>query len=268
MKGFLVTCTGAILYVSLLFSSFQTLGQDTTRGPSFSAGVDLMSRYIWRGTDYGNAPGIQPNLALTWKGFELGVWGSYGFGKYSTKINDSTIIENGNYAEFDPYLSYTARYFSICFTDYFFPNSLNPNLNNKYFNYKSGNTGHLLEGMLCLQGPAKFPLKLMAATMFYGNDKKQKISGTDTSMVSNYSTYLELSYPFNVKSVDATIFLGATPGKGIYMMDGSDGFQVVNLGLTVSKTIPITEKFGLPVSASIITNPQAESVFLVFGISL
>jgi hypothetical protein len=42
----------------------------------------------------------------------------------------------------------------------------------------------------------------------------------------------------------------------------------VNLGLTVSKDIKITDKFALPVFGSFITNPEAENVFFVFGISI
>jgi hypothetical protein len=46
------------------------------------------------------------------------------------------------------------------------------------------------------------------------------------------------------------------------------GPGVINLGITASREIRITETFSLPVSASLITNPQAENIFLVFGISL
>jgi len=40
------------------------------------------------------------------------------------------------------------------------------------------------------------------------------------------------------------------------------------MGVTASKEIKITEKFGLPVPTSFILNPQAKAVHLVFGISL
>jgi hypothetical protein len=43
---------------------------------------------------------------------------------------------------------------------------------------------------------------------------------------------------------------------------------VVNLGITVSKEIKISDSFSLPLTTSFIINPQAENVFLVLGISL
>ncbi len=87
-----------------------------------------------------------------------------------------------------------------------------------------------------------------------------------------YSSYLELSYPFKCKGLDFNVFAGGTPNKADTKKDES-GFYgndpgIVNLGFTVSKDLPITEKFSLPLSASLITNPQAQNIFLVFGISL
>jgi hypothetical protein len=40
------------------------------------------------------------------------------------------------------------------------------------------------------------------------------------------------------------------------------------VGISARKEIPLTEKFALPVSVSLITNPQAGKIYLVFGISL
>jgi len=59
-------------------------------------------------------------------------------------------------------------------------------------------------------------------------------------------------------------------GTGAYYLYGenSDDFGIVNLGITLAKEIQITDKFSLPVSGSLITNPTAESIFIVFGISL
>jgi hypothetical protein len=42
---------------------------------------------------------------------------------------------------------------------------------------------------------------------------------------------------------------------------------VVNLGLTASKEMELTDKFSIPVSVSYILNPETERTFLVFGVS-
>jgi hypothetical protein len=233
---------------------------------TFSVGADLVSRYIWRGADYGNSPSIQPAMAFSVAGFKAGFWGAYGLGQYSKQINDSTIANMGHYAEFDMYLSYTFKGFTIMAYDYFFPNSLNPNSGNKFFNFKKNTTGHTIEVCLSWAGTEKFPLQLYAGTLVYGADKGKDSTGVyGTSGDNNYSTYFEAAYQFNVKGFGVKPFVGGIPfGSAWYGPYGG----VINAGLTVSKSIPISKDYSLPVFGSVITNPQAESIFLVFGISL
>lgn len=46
-------------------------------------GVDLVSRYIWRGQDYG-AVSLQPSLALSYNGLSLEAWGNVGLSDLKT----------------------------------------------------------------------------------------------------------------------------------------------------------------------------------------
>jgi hypothetical protein len=233
---------------------------------SFSAGADLVSQYIWRGADYGNSPSVQPAVAFSVAGFKAGFWGAYGLGQYSKQINDSTVANMGHYSEFDFYLSYTWKGFTMMAYDYFFPNSLNPNSGNKYFNFKKSSTGHTIEICLSWAGTEKFPLQLYAGTLVYGADKGKDSTGVyGTSSENNYSTYFEAAYPFNVKGFGVKPFIGGIPfGSAWYGPYGG----IINAGCTVSKSIQISKEYSLPVFGSTVTNPQAESVFLVFGISL
>jgi len=222
----------------------------------FNLGADLVSRYIWRGKDYGNSPAIQPNVSFSFAGLKIGVWGSYGV----------IYRENqGNYSEFDPYISYTWKWFTLGITDYFYPNGVSPNDNNRYFNYNSGTTGHTFEGSLTFTGPEKFPLQVYAGTLFYGADKGKDSTGVyGLGTKNNYSTYFEVSYPFTVKGIGIKLFAGGIPfGSGWYGPYGG----VVNAGLTISKSIKISKEYELPIYSSVISNPQAQSVFLVFGAS-
>lgn len=265
---FLLVFTFTFLCASNSFSQTAEEGAAVIKPTSstmFSLGGDLVSRYIWRGKDYGNSPSIQPNASFSVAGFKIGVWGSYGFVPYSQQINDTTTVDMGNYAEFDPYVSFTFKGFTLCVTDYFFPNGMTPN-NVKYFDYKKATTGHLIEVSLAWNGPEKFPLSVYAGTMVYGPDKNKDDEGTvGMGNDNNYSTYFEVAYPFTIKGIGVKPFIGGIPfGSGIYGPTGG----VVNTGLTLSKTIPVTEKFGIPVYTSIIANPQSESVFFVFGITL
>jgi len=48
---------------------------------------------------------------------------------------------------------------------------------------------------------------------------------------------------------------------------GQETAGLINLGFTLSKEIKITESYSLPIFGSLITNPEAENIFMVFGIS-
>jgi hypothetical protein len=270
MKNILLGSVGFFLLFGLMIPTDMAMGQtpDKKSPLSINIGADLVSRYVWRGTDYGNSPGIQPSFSLDIKGFEVGAWGSYGFVPYSKKINDTTTISMGNYAEFDLFLSYTFKWFTLCVTDYFFPNPLTPNSDNKYFNWKNATTGHTIEAALSFNGTDKVPLSLYVGTLVYGADKDQDSTGVyGLGSNNNYSTYIEASYTFNIKKIGVDImpFIGGIPfGSSWYGPYGG----VINLGFTTSKEIKITPKYSLPIYVSIITNPQSESAFFVFGLTL
>lgn len=259
-----------LLSFSILVAGALTL-QAQDEAPSkvkVNFGADFVSRYIWRGADYGNSPAIQPNLSVEVSGFKVGAWGSYGFTDYEQKINDSTVVNMGHYAECDLFVAYTVKWFTIGVTDYFFPNGLSPNNGNNYFNYKKGVTGHTFEGNLSFNGTEKLPLTFSANMLFYGNDPGKDSTGayTDTDK-NNFSTYFEAAYTFNISKINVSLkpFIGGIPfGSAWY----GDKAGIVNLGLTASKAIKITEHYSIPVYTSIITNPQKESIFLVFGLTL
>jgi uncharacterized protein (TIGR02001 family) len=215
---------------------------------------DFMSRYIWRGLNLGgSSPSIQPTLEFSYGNFAIGAWGAYSISHAITR------------QEMDLYASYTiADLFNIGITDYYLPFE-DTNVN-EYFNYGKDETGHVLELSAKFLGTEAIPLSLMVATNVYGADAR-KANG-DLQL----STYVELNYNFQVKETDCTLFLGFTPtkpdtdnGEGWYY---SDKPGIINLGISGSKEIPITDKFSLPVNASLITNPQAGNIFLVFGFSL
>jgi len=216
--------------------------------------ADIMSRYIWRGLNLGgSSPSIQPALELGAGNFTLGAWGAY-------SMNPAIAHQ-----EVDLYASYTfADLVTLTATDYFLPNE--DTLPNRYFNFKKDETTHLLELSAKIGGTEKVPFSLMVATNLYGADAKKENGN------NQFSTYFELGYDFQVSETSCSAFLGFTttkfdPDKGETGYYGT-GPGVINLGITANRDIRITDSFSLPVNASLITNPQAENIFLVFGISL
>jgi len=235
--------------------------------PTLNLGADFMSRYIWRGYDFGNSPAIQPNIYFEWKGFTLGTWGSYAISGYRVQINDSTQEEMGHYGEIDLYISYTYKWFTLLFYDYYAVNGLSPN-KGKYFDYNNSTTGHTLEASLIFKGPEKFPLQILASTLIYGADKGKDSLGTyGMGETNNYSTYFELGYDFYFSRISLNLkpFIGGTPfGSSWYGPKAG----IINTGLLVKKDILVTSEFSIPVQASLIFNPVAQTAFLVFGFSL
>ena len=233
-------------------------------------GADLMSRYIWRGMQFGgNSPSIQPYFTYQTGGFEAGVWGAF------------SVSGNNTSEEVDLHISqsFAKDLFTVTLTDYYFPEDFG---NYNYFNYRKNSTGHILEGSFAYNGTRKFPLTVLVATNFYGADAA-RIGNNHNSPDFNrktgiqYSTYFELGYPFQIKTVAISTFIGfnaSTPRKanvdtgykgetGFY----GNGFGVVNLGFTASKVLRITKNYALPLMVSLITNPQSGKIYFVFGIS-
>jgi hypothetical protein len=193
-------------------------------------GADIMSRYIWRGTDYGASPNIQPFIEIGLTNFSLGFWGAY--------TTNSPGIQ-----EVDLYATYTIKELvTVTCTDYFFPDEIR---GYNYYEMRKDTSAHIIEGMIRYNGNEKLPLTFMACINIY-NDPQN-------------SVYFETGYSLSI--VD--FFLGA--GNGIYTTDGK--FNLVNIGIGAEKKLAVTDKYFLPISVSFITNPQAGRVYLVFGVS-
>jgi hypothetical protein len=235
MKSVKYLIAGLLSMTVIMISVVDVKAQDNES--PFGIGADIMSRYVWRGLDYGAAPSIQPYLEYSIGGFAIGAWGAY-----TTSFSTANV---SGIQEMDLYASYTiSDIITVGVTDYFFPQEIDYNYN--YFDYGSDTTGHVIEGMVSFNGLENLPLSLTLGYNLVNDDDN--------------SLYIELGYSFT----GLDVFLGA--GNGLYTGDG--GFSMVNVGISSSKEIAITDNFSIPVSASLITNPEAKQIHLVFGISL
>ncbi|MBV5283226.1 MAG: hypothetical protein JZU53_12415 [Paludibacter sp.] len=206
----------------------------------FATGADIVSSYVWRGipqdgTSLGGTPNIQPYAAFTTGKLTLGSWASGSF--------------TGAVKEVDLYASLAvSSKFAITLTDYYYNFAGQPN----YFKYNNG-TGHVFEGTLAYTGSA---FSASVNTMFAGADKK--VSGDNA-----LSTYVELGYQI---APVAKIFIGGSLGES--QTYATTGFGITNLGIKVSKSIAITDKFSLPIYAVVGANPYAKTTFFVAGVTL
>ncbi|MEA3443515.1 MAG: hypothetical protein U9R19_02180 [Bacteroidota bacterium] len=242
-----------VLLLTLLFS-FPLFSQD--KGVDF--GVDLASRYIWRGADYGRSPSIQPRLEFSFGKLQVGAWGAFTTSQFNTGKAKSFVQETDIYINYD-----INEMFSLSFTDYFFPDDALAA--NNYYNFDKDKTGHIFEGTVNFNGTKNLPISIMLATNFYGADAKN----ADGNIF--YSTYIELGYSKNWKGTDLDFFIGGTPNTADTKKKESGFYanspNIVNIGITASKEIKVTDNFKIPVSVSFITNPDTQNVFFVFVMS-
>ncbi len=251
-KNYLLIFPFVILFF-LLTNSFQTSAQEAKCDCKFKSSVAFQSRYVWRGLPLGGAfPSIQPTLEYNTGKLAIGAFGAFSL--------NGTIPNQ----EIDLYASYTflKDMLTFTFTDYYFPMDA---IDYDYFNYSKDKTTHVYEAALKFNGTAKLPFTVLVATNIYGNDAR-KVDGK-----INYSTYFELGYLTKLKETNLNIFLGSAlnaPGNDLPGFYANTKTGIVNLGLTASKEIQISDKFSLPVSSSLIFNPYARKIYFVFGFTL
>jgi hypothetical protein len=235
MRKKAIDLRGFVLFILFLGSSSLFAQTDTI--PKFSTAVsaDLVSHYIWRGQDLGHTPSFQPGLSATWKDFTLGFWGAYRLGG------------SGDH-ETDFYLEKTIGPATFSIWDYWIYSESG---SNNYFDYNKNTTSHQLEAEILLSGGEKLPFNLLGCYNFYGADPSK-------------SMYLELQYLHSFGTFDTQVFAGFQPKGEFYASKAA----FVNLGCSVTKAVQLTKKWAIPVSLSLITNPDAQKVYLVAGITI
>lgn len=188
-------------------------------------GADAVSRYIFRGTDFGNSASIQPYLTyshgLATGSLEIGAWSSWA-------ITDGAANEN------DLYATYANGPVAVTLTDYYFPTAVGA----EFFDYDDDGGSHILEVM----GTVDLEVASVTGAFNFLGD------GED-------SVYLEVAVPLSgewTEGVDLSI--AAAAGNGVYTTDTD--FALVVLSVTASRD---------SYSASYILNPESELTFLVFG---
>ena len=231
-----------VISLMLLTVALTTAAQETQEPEDkleATVATDIVSQYIWRGQDLGHVS-FQPTLGIAYKGLSLTAWGSVG------------LTDPADTKEFDLTLSYTAGGFNIGITDYWFNTP-----EERYFLYDANKTSHIFEANI---GYDFGPAAIQWFTNFAGND------GYNKDGKRAYSSYVELSAPFKLASVDWSATVGAVP----YATDfyGVDGFAVTNVSLKATKDIKVTDSFSIPVFAQVAANPSTEKAYLVFGFTL
>lgn len=204
--------------------------------------VDFRSMHTWRGFAASYSPTIEPSFDISNDNYKTGIW-------FAQSLD-------GNYSELDLFFTYTYRSFSLTLYDYYCPPSIQAS--NEITNYEKTSTNHTIELNLSFNGNKNIPLKILLATMIYGDDLNPETNQ------NYYSTYVQLAYSTEINKNAINLFLGMNTFNGYY----GENVGVVNAGLTASRSLNVYKSFVIPVQASLITNPLSNSLFLSFGFTL
>lgn len=241
-----------ILLITVLVAGM-TAGATAFDEISINSGVDFYNRYVWRGLDIANTPSIQPTLSIAYSGFEFGAWGAY------TLSNEASESD-----EIDFWIGYTLELengvaFTLLATDYYYPNA-----GIDFFNFNNHDAviddtipdlgAHIIEMGLSISGPESFPATLSGYVNIH-ND-------------AGNNAYFQIDYPVNVGDTELGLFCGFAAGSeenpDYY---GAEDFSAINVGVTVSREIEVSESFSVPLVISLILNPEAEISHLLIGMS-
>ncbi len=259
MKNFktlvLTAMAGAFIAPISIFAQ-----EEETSAVSIDGGFDMYTSYIWRGSKFGSGPAFQPWVEMGVGGLSLGAWGSASAGSEEA-------------LEMDLYLGYSFDFgLGITLTDYYFGgdyvNSVNHFLEPS-ISYEIGGFS-LMGAYLLYPGSAKVvasPAIPGSNAMIVGNEiipaveAMEAVEGSDaTSFGEDADIYIEAGYSFK----NVSLAVGA--GNGAYVAEDDD-FTICNITVGTSKDIEITDKFALPLSASVTLNPSTGGFFITAGVS-
>ena len=214
-------------------AAIAVLTLSTTNVKAQDFGADVVSSYVWRGTQFGAGPAVQPwfTLPTISESLELGVWGSF---PLTEGLNPAG---TGATYELDLYASYDFGPFALTLTNYTFPD-----VTGAY-----GEDAGLFDGDL--EVTASGSIGAVGLTVGYFTDLE--------------ALYIEAGT--TIAGMDLAIGYGSDSKDAFYV--GKEDSGLVNVSLGGSKDIKITEDYSLPLFGSFIYNPTAEAAFMVVGVS-
>ncbi|MEI8032150.1 MAG: TorF family putative porin [Chlorobiaceae bacterium] len=198
----------------------------------FKIGADLVSSYMFRGSEFGDSPAVQPAISYTFKdsGIVVGAWGSYA-------ISANTTASKYRYQEVDLYATVPVGDLSFTVTNYYIP-TLTEGSEIRSFDFTNDgpNTVEVSAAY------AKDNLSLLAAINVAGLETKN-------------AKYFEAGYKVYDKDGYAAKVVAGAGNENYYAGSTSTRLGLVNVGFSVAK-----DKY----TGSYVYNPVTEKSNLVF----
>lgn len=204
---------------------------------NFHLGLELQTKYMWRGIEYGTAPVLFPQINYSNWGLNIYAMGGYAI--------------DGSHAEVDLGISYSFYGVTIGLNDYYYPTNVGEK--DSYFNFKHGETGHSLEACIGYY-PEKLPFWLLASTYIAGADLIPETSK------NAYSTYLEAGVYYDfLHNHQIALACGMALNKSFYN-NYEKNFSINNVTLQYTYNLQINW-WTLPLKAALIYNPYCNKFY-------
>ncbi|MCI3937911.1 hypothetical protein MQX03_11920 [Chryseobacterium aahli] len=218
--------------------------------------ANVQNNHLWRGLIITDKPVVMGNVSYALdkdKNWKVGIWGA------SSMTDDK---DGTHYKEINYYVQYSNGRLYIGLWDLFNSRNINTAVaSDDIFNYSNRKTAHIIDLRTNYTfGPA-FPLNIEADIMLYGgaNAGEVVLEYDGTYKKNKYSTYVQVSYPvIKDKKVNLDAFVGAgfaLNDKNFLYGNGTNSFDIVNVGVKATKSLKITEHYTLPVSMMAMWNP-------------
>ncbi len=225
----------------ILYAALLSIGLTSVPATAeISIGADVVSRYVWRGTDFGDGVSIQPGISYAAGAVEIGAWSSWGLTSNGANENDL-------------YVSYSAGPVSVTVTSYFFPGT------------NSSEAVGAVEDDPTTEEDETAPGKEAVPVDFFNVDDhiieltvgfeagSLSLLGAVNVMGADTDVYLEAG--MDLGSVgDAEVGLAVGIGNKVYTSDGDP--MLCNIALNVSQG----DYFG-----SYVINPDTKTPYLFIG---
>ena len=233
MKKMILSAASLLMFIMLINPGTPTV---QAQGITFDTGVNLNSRFIYRGAELGTSPHVQAMIGINSGNLSFYGWGSHSIGQ-----------DDMSYKEVKFWLNYT---FDL--GDYL----LTPQIENHFnayadfLDFDDATTTHVLQASARL-------------TEKHGNVRPDLLLGFAFWGPIENTIYIELGLNFSVEQYGLRTFLSTQYSEAGGFVDlGYGGDFVMNqIGISGSRTLQVSDTFSMPLGVSLILNPKTERIF-------
>lgn len=231
---------------------------EPVRGYTFGLGIDVVSRFIWRGVSFGDQWTLQPTASVASHGFSTTLWAS-------AAPNQASLVDyvgvTFSYVRGGAWGSLGVDVADWIFTQHYTTDAAgDPVVSTRspyLFDFHGhGRGSHWLDETVYYTGPTSFPIKIQFGTILY-NDP-------------DFSKYVGFSYAVNVgRGFVLTPEFGFAIGLSrVWYLTDSDPINVTNCALTLRRDVDLGRGVTMPVSLATIVNPESGRIHLVGAIGV